>query len=85
MERDKENKGHSEECPFAMWLQEQINHAQKEILDLVELAYLGKLEREVVFKLTSRIKRELQDLARSATQELNYYEIKALRRIRYGE
>jgi len=85
MEGQLENKGHSVECPFVIWLQEQINHAQKEILDLVELAYLGRLDREVVLKLTSRIKRELQDLARNAARELQFYEIKEMRRVRYGE
>jgi len=85
MEGQLENKGHSTECPFVIWLQEQINHAQKEILDLVELAYLGRLDREVVLKLTSRIKRELQDLARNAARELQFYEIKEMRRVRYGE
>jgi len=54
-------------------------------LDLVELAYLGRLDREVVLKLTSRIKRELQDLARNAARELQFYEIKEMRRVRYGE
>lgn len=79
--------GASYEAPseFVSWISKLINHAQGDILDDVELAVWGKLDKSVCDKLTSRIKRVIQDLSREIKQETKFYEIKKMSVIEYGE
>ncbi len=62
----------SESPSLSLWFAQKINRAQGDILDLVEIACMGRVERIPLDILRSRIKRILQDLSREAQAEMEF-------------
>jgi len=67
------------------WLKKKIDHTQGEVLDIVELAMIGLMDRESLAKVTSKIKRILQDASREMEEEMRFYQIIPMERYVYKE